>query len=138
MSVGPAGTLVDSNVLLDIVTDDPRWAEWSAAELAAAARRGPLIINPVIYAEVSVGFNRIEDLDDALDPGQFRRDTLPWTAGFLAGKAFLAYRKRGGARGAPLPDFFIGAHAAVTGLALLTRDGARYHTYFPTVRLIAP
>lgn len=129
---------MDSNVLLDVVTDDPQWGDWSASELAAAARRGPLVINSIVYAEVSVGFTRIEDLDDALDPEHFRRDDLPWNAAFLAGKAFLAYRRRGGAKGAPLPDFYIGAHAAVTGLVLLTRDDTRYRTYFPTVRLIAP
>lgn len=131
-------TLVDSNVLLDILTSDPAWLAWSSDALAAAAERGPLLINPIVYAEVSVRFSRIEDLEAAVPPDDFRRAPLPWEAGFLAGKAFLSYRRKGGARSAPLPDFFIGAHAAVGGLRLLTRDGARYRTYFPSVRLIAP
>ncbi len=132
------GTLVDSNVLLDILTEDPVWLEWSSTALAAAAEDGPLVINPIIYAEVSVRFTRIEDLDDAIAPADFRRAPLPWTAGFLAGKAFLAYRRNRGAAPTPLPDLYIGAHAAVDGLALLTRDPARYRTYFPRVQLRAP
>ncbi|MEO8604772.1 MAG: type II toxin-antitoxin system VapC family toxin [bacterium] len=131
-------TLVDSNVLLDVLTDDPRWRAWSADALAAQADRGVLAINPIIYAEVSVGFVRIEDLDAALPPPTFHRLALPWDAAFLAGKCFLAYRKRGGARALPLPDFYIGAHASVSGMTLLTRDAARYRTYFPKLRLIAP
>lgn len=133
-----AGTLVDSNVLLDVFTEDARWLEWSTEMLAAAAEAGPLYINPVIYAEVSVRFSRVEDLEDALPPGDFRRAPLPWAAAFLAGKAFMSYRRNRGAAAAPLPDFFIGAHAAVDDLALLTRDVRRYRTYFPTVRLLAP
>ena len=132
------GTLVDSNVLLDVLTDDPRWAPWSTAALSDAAEHGPLHINPVIYAEVSVRFTRIEDLEDALPASDFRRLPIPWEAAYLAGKAFLAYRRRGGARSAPLPDFFIGAHAAITELTILTRDRARYETYFPSVELVAP
>jgi len=132
------GTLVDSNVLLDIATDDSEWSSWSSGALIDAARSGPLLINPIVYAEVSVGFTRVEDLDDALPPSMYRRTALPYSAGFLAGKAFLVYRRHGGARSRPLPDFYIGAHAAIDGLRLLTRDGARYRTYFPTVRLIAP
>ena len=133
-----AGTLVDSNVLLDIFTEDARWGEWSTSALADTAEVGPLYINPIVYAEVSVRFSRVEDLDDALPPGEFRRAALPWAAGFLAGKAFVSYRRKGGAASAPLPDFFIGAHAAVDGLDLLTRDARRYRTYFPTVRLLTP
>ncbi len=133
-----AGTLVDSNVLLDIFTEDPSWVEWSSSELANAAEAGPLFINPIVYAEVSVRFSRIEDLDDALAPEYFRRARLPWAAAFLAGKALASYRRNRGSAIRALPDFFIGAHAAVEGLELLTRDAARYRTYFPTVRLRAP
>lgn len=132
------GTLVDSNVLLDILTEDAVWLDWSFESLAAAAETGPLFINPIVYAEVSVRFSRIEDLDDALSPEDFRRTPLPWAAAFLAGKAFIAYRRNRGAVSTPLPDFFIGAHAAVEGLELLTRDPARYRTYFPKVRLRTP
>lgn len=131
-------TLIDSNVLLDIFTEDPKWLEWSSNALAAAAESGVLLINPIVYAEVSVRFSRIEDLDEALAPEDFRRAPLPWTAAFLAGKAFLAYRRNRGTASTPLPDFFIGAHAAVEDLVLLTRDPARYTTYFPTVKLQAP
>jgi predicted nucleic acid-binding protein len=131
-------TLVDSTVLLDVATEDSTWYEWSARALAAAANEGALVINPIIYGEVSVGFASIEELDDALPPGAFAREPLPYEAAFLAGKAFFAYRRRGGARHAPLPDFYIGAHAAVDGHRLLTRNALRYRTYFPTVRLLAP
>lgn len=133
-----AGTLVDSNILLDIFTEDAVWLRWSSNALAIAAEEGPLFINPIVYAEVSVRFTRIEDLDDALAPEDFRRTPLPWTAAFLAGKAFLAYRRNRGTASTPLPDFFIGAHAAVEDLELLTRDPARYLTYFPKVRLRSP
>jgi len=131
-------TLVDSNVLLDIVTDDPTWEAWSGNALAEAFDAGRVVVNPVVYAEVSVGFDTIEDLDDALPPSQFIREPLPFTAGFLAGKAFLSYRRRGGSRPTPLPDFYIGAHAAVAGHRLLTRDPGRYRTYFSGVEVIAP
>ena len=104
--------------------------------LGTAADAGPVLINPIIHAEVSIGFDRLEDLDDAVR--DFDREPLPWEAGFLAGKAFIAYRRRGGERRSPLPDFYIGAHAAVRGHRLLTRDAARYRTYFPSVELIAP
>jgi predicted nucleic acid-binding protein len=130
--------LVDANVILDVVTDDPQWAEWSAGQLAQAANRSRLAINPIIYAEVSIGYERIEDLDAVLSPIDFVRLPLPFAAGFLAGKCFLRYRKAGGPRRSPLPDFYIGAHAAVDSLPLLTRDARRYRTYFPTLRLIAP
>jgi predicted nucleic acid-binding protein len=106
--------------------------------LASCADGGMLVINPIIYAEVSIGFAHIEELDDVLSADVFRRDALPWEAAFLAGKCFLTYRRRGGSRRSPLPDFFIGAHAAVTGLPLLTRDARRYRTYFPRVKLLAP
>lgn len=131
-------TLVDSNVLIDILTENSDWHEWSSAALTRAAEDGLLVINPIVYAEVSIRFNSIEHLDDALSPDDFIRTPLPWPAAFLAGKAFLNYRRRGGGKTAPLPDFYIGAHAAVSKFTLLTRDVARYRTYFPTVKLIAP
>ena len=130
--------LVDSNVLLDVATRDPRWSDWSAQALADAADAAILVINPLIYAEVSIGFARIEELEDALPTSVFRRDSLPYEAAFLAGKSFLDYRRRGGRRTSPLPDFYIGAHAAISRFRLLTRDAGRYRTYFPTVELIAP
>lgn len=132
------GTLVDSNVLLDILTEDPAWAHWSSAALADAAESGPLFINPIVYAEVSIRFTTVEALEDALPPQDYRREPLPWAAAFLAGKVFLDYRRNKGTSATTLPDFFIGAHAAVAGLDLLTRDVRRYRTYFPTVSLIAP
>jgi predicted nucleic acid-binding protein len=135
---GPPLTLVDSSVILDIVTEDPAWADWSETALAQARDNGLLVINPVVYAEVSTGFDRIEDLDDSLPAEDFQREALPYEAGFIAGKAFLAYRRRGGQKRSPLPDFYIGAHAAVRRYRLLTRDVAWYRTYFPTVKLIAP
>jgi len=131
-------TLVDSNVLLDIATRDANWFEWSTSALESAANESPLIINAIIYAEVSIGFRRIEDLETAIPASLYRRDPLPFEAAFLAGKAFLRYRRRGGTRVRPLPDFFIGAHAAIAQHRLLTRDPRRYRTYFPTVELIAP
>jgi predicted nucleic acid-binding protein len=131
-------TLVDSDVILDVVTDDADWGDWSAAMLSNAARDGRLVINPLIYAEVSCGYGRIEDLDEALPAAYFTREPLPWPAAFLAAKAFLHYRRRGGSRRAPLPDFYIGAHAALAGYTLLTRDARRYRTYFPKLRIVAP
>ena len=130
--------LVDANVLLDVLTDDPDWYAWSATQLDACASRADLCINPIIYAEVSVGFDRIETLDDALSDDAFTRVDLPWDAGFLAGKAYLHYRHAKGARTSSLPDFYIGAHAAIAALPLLTRDARRYRSYFPTLELIAP
>jgi hypothetical protein len=130
--------LVDSNVLLDIATSDPNWEGWSSAALQAAADEATLVINPLIYAEVSIAFSRIEDLGAALPKHVFRRDPLPYEAAFLAGKAFFRYRRKGGLRRAPLPDFYIGAHAALVGYRLLTRDLAGYRTYFPNVVLISP
>ncbi|GAB4247491.1 MAG: type II toxin-antitoxin system VapC family toxin [Thermoleophilia bacterium] len=130
--------LVDSNVILDVVTEDAEWFTWSAATLAAEAERASLVVNPVIYAEVSVGFSRIEDLEEVLPGDFFLRSPLPWEAAFLAGKAFLHYRRGGGTRRSPLPDFFIGAHAAVANLRLLTRDASRYAAYFPSLEIISP
>jgi predicted nucleic acid-binding protein len=131
-------TLVDSNVVLDILTEDPTWSEWSGAALAEARDAGALVINPIIYAEVSVRFDRIEELDEALPAADFLREDLPYQAGFLAGKAYLQYRQRGGTKRSPLADFYIGAHAAVTGYSLLTRDAARYRSYFSRLTLITP
>jgi hypothetical protein len=131
-------TLVDSNVLLDVLTDDPTWSAWSHGVLAQARDAGRLVINPLVYAEVSTGFDKIEDLDAAVPATDFDRETLPYEAGFVAGKAFLAYRQRGGERRSPLADFYIGAHAAVCGYRLLTRDASRYRTYFPTLVVVAP
>jgi predicted nucleic acid-binding protein len=131
-------TLVDSNVLLDVLTEDDDWLDWSASMLEKAAEGGRVVINPLVYAEVSLGFDRIEELDAALPPEHFAREPLPWAAAFLAARAFLKYKRRGGARVHPLPDFYIGAHAAVAGYSLLTRDARRYRTYFPKLRMIAP
>jgi predicted nucleic acid-binding protein len=132
------GTLVDSNVLLDVLTEDPRWRRWSSAALERCANSGPLFINAIVYAEVSIGFATIEEFEDALPAESFGRLHLPLEAAFVAGKAFLRYRRRRGLRTSPLPDFFIGAHAAVAGLRLLTRDGRPYRTYFPSLELVAP
>ena len=131
-------TLVDSNVLLDIATRDATWFAWSSKALELAGNESPLVINAIIYAEVSIGFQRIEDLESAIPANLYLRDPLPFEAAFLAGKAFLRYRRRGGARARPLPDFYIGAHAAVANHRLLTRDARRYRTYFPSIELIAP
>lgn len=129
--------LVDSNVLLDVMTGDPRWSPWSERALASAAEDETLAINPVVYAEVSVGFRRIEDLDEALGD-RFRRLPIPYSAAFLAGKLLVEYRRRGGARTSPLPDLLIGAHAAVAGMTLLTRKAADYRRRLPQLRLLAP
>ncbi len=130
--------LVDSNVILDIATEDKNWFPWSSETLANCAETHTLVINPIIYAEVSIGFDRIEDVDMVLPAGFFRRDAIPWEAAFLAGKCFMAYRRKGGEKNSMLPDFFIGAHAAVAQIPLLTRDVSRYRTYFPRLKLIAP
>jgi len=132
-----AGVLVDSNVLLDLFTDDRVWAAWSEARLAEAFDAGHVVINPIIYAEISVAFEGVETLEAAL-PEQLGREALPWEAAFLAGKCFIDYRRRKGTRRSPLPDFYIGAHAAVTGRALLTRDANRYRTLLPALALISP
>ncbi|MCL2717144.1 MAG: type II toxin-antitoxin system VapC family toxin [Alphaproteobacteria bacterium] len=130
--------LVDANVLLDVMTEDEHWSEWSLQALETAADHHRLVVNPIIYAEVSNRYLTIEELDAALPQSIFDRESIPYEAAFLAGKSFLTYRRRGGAKCSPLPDFFIGAHAAIAGYSLLTRDGARYRTYYPKVPLIAP
>lgn len=132
------GVLVDSNVILDVLTEDPHWFAWSSAALEDEAEHSSLVINPIIFAEAAAGFERIEDLDEALPEDRFRREALPWSAAFLAGQSFVRYRRAGGTERSPLPDFYIGAHAAVTGMALLTRDAARYRTCFPGLRIISP
>ena len=131
-------TFVDTNILLDLVTDDPKWADWSTAQLEAASLRGPLLINDIVYAELSVRYDRIEELDALLDELGLDISPVPRAALFLAGKVFMRYRKSGGLRTGVLPDFFVGAHAAVSGLPLLTRDGRRYRAYFPSLELISP
>ena len=133
-----AASIVDSNVLLDVITEDPQWFQWSAAAIEEAAESSRLLINPVIYAEISVRFPTIEGLEAALPKGLLGREPIPYDAAFLAGKCFLQYRRRGGARSSTLPDFFIGAHAAVAGYRLITRDASQYRTYFPKLVLVAP
>jgi len=130
--------LVDSNVLLDVLTEDPVWFSWSSGVLNQVADDHVLVINPIIYAEVSIRFERIEDLDEDLRQAGMEARPIPWEAAFLAGKCFLRYRRGGGEKHSVLPDFFIGAHAAVEGMVLLTRDLARYRTYFPTLKIISP
>jgi predicted nucleic acid-binding protein len=129
--------LVDSNVILDIFTNDPVWESWSSQALRTAADNNRLVINPIVYAEISVRFSRIEDVDAAL-PAIFEREPIRYEAAFLAAKAYSAYRRHSGSKTAALPDFFIGAHAAVMGYELLTRDVGRYRAYFPGLKLVAP
>ena len=133
-----SGFLVDANVLLDVATADATWMQWSQRELTAAAGLGGVFINPIIYAELAPAFASPGALDRWLDPGVFRRAALPYEAGWRAAQAYITYRRGGGVRSAPLPDFYIGAHAEVEKLTLITRDAARYRTYFPNVTLIAP
>jgi predicted nucleic acid-binding protein len=133
-----AAILVDSNILLDLMGEDPSWFAWSASALQRAADRSRLVINAIIYAEVSVRYSRIEDLEAALPTAMLDRESVPYEAAFLAGKTFLMYRRRGGTKRSPLPDFIIGAHAAVAGYQLMTRDASRYRSYFPGLSLIAP
>ena len=130
--------LVDTNVLLDVLQNDPQWADWSQGQLESASLAGSLAINAVIYSELSMAFERIEELETVLSEASLGLEPIPREALFLAGKAFLNYRRRQGTKQSVLPDFFIGAHAAVGGLTLLTRDVSRYRSYFPTVQLIAP
>jgi len=130
--------LVDSNVILDVLCDDPTWAQWSRDQLRARSLVHPLAINGVVYAEVSVAFNSMANLDKAMDALGLRVLEIPRPALFLAGKAFVQYRRRGGVKQSILADFMVGAHAAVTGVPVLTRDGQRYRSYFPTVEVISP
>ena len=133
-----AATLVDSNVILDVITEDDEWLDWSAAALSRAAGESSLVINPIVYAEVAARFARIEDLEEAVPRTYYERRPLPWESAFVAGQCFVKYRRKGGTRRSPLPDFYIGAHAAIEGLTLLTRDPRRYRTYFPRLLIIAP
>jgi len=133
-----SAVLVDSNVLFDYFSEDEEWSDWSAAMLTVAAQTETLVINPIIFAEVSVRFATIEEVDLVLPPEYFTRMPIPWTAAFLAAKVFDQYRRKGGTRTGTLPDFFIGAHAAVAGMTLLTRDARRYRAYFPKLKIIAP
>ena len=130
--------LIDSNVILDLFLNDPVWADWSEAALSEYAGEKQLLINPVIYSEISIGFKKIEELESAIQRAGFQMLAIPKEALVLAGKVFVSYRKQKGPKLAPLPDFFIGAQAAVFGLPLITRDTARYKTYYPTVKLISP
>jgi predicted nucleic acid-binding protein len=130
--------LVDTNVLFDYLTEDSEWFDWSATMLGRAADRGAVAINPIVFAELSVRYERIEAIDAAVPRDYFLRLQLPWEAAFVAAKCYDRYRRRGGTRTAPLPDFFIGAHAAVSGLTLLTRDARRYRAYFPKLKIVAP
>lgn len=130
--------LVDSNVILDLFLNDPQWADWSETTLNQCGASNELVINPIVYTELSIGFNRIEELENAIERAGLHLLEMPREALFLAGKVFLQYRRNKGAKSSPLPDFFIGAHAAVLDVSLITRDVARYQTYFPTVNLICP
>jgi hypothetical protein len=132
------GVLVDSNIILDVFTDDPNWADWSESMLEEYSNVSTLYINSIVYSEISIGFNRIEDLESAIIGAGFQMLDFPKEALFLAGKAFLKYKKKRGGRSSTLPDFFIGAQAAVLNIALITRDVSRYRSYFPTVNLISP
>ena len=133
-----SGVMLDTNVLLDIHTADVRWLGWSTAQFRAAAADGPIPINPIIYAELAGGFDSRADLDHWLRPALFKRVPLPFEAGFRASRAFLEYRKAGGTKTSPLPDFYIGAHAETSGFTLVTRDVTRYRTYFPKLKLTTP
>lgn len=133
-----SAVLVDSNVILDAILGSSPWKAWSSERLEACARQARLVINPMIFAEVSVSFPLIEDAEAAMSVNYLEREPISYDAAFLAGKAYLAYRRRGGEKRSPLPDFFIGAHAAVAGYSLLTRDASRYRTYFPRLAVIAP
>ncbi|MDR3403554.1 MAG: type II toxin-antitoxin system VapC family toxin [Chthoniobacter sp.] len=133
-----SGRIFDTSVLLDVITADVRWVGWSEGQLRAATAIGPVLINPIVYAELAPAFRARVDLDAWLDVAVFRRLPLPYAAGWRAAQAFLVYRRAGGARTSPLPDFYIGAHAEVEGLTVVTRDAARYRTYFPSVPIIAP
>lgn len=132
------GTLVDSCILIDVLADDPQWADWSIGQLDRCARLAPLIINPLILAEVSPRFERAVDLETALAALPLVREALPWDAAFLAGQAFRVYRQSSGNKTSPMPDFYIGAHALVSGLQLLTHDVARYRSYFPRLAMVTP
>ncbi len=131
-------TLVDTCVLLDLLGDDPTWSAWSAEHIRQAIDGDGIVLNQIVFAEVSIHFARIEDIESALPPEDFRREPLPWEAGFLAGRAYVNYRRNGGAKSAPLPDFYIGAHALVDGYRLLTRNRKDFRRHFPALEIVAP
>ena len=131
-------TLIDTNVFLDVVEERPEWFAWGSRKVFEARIDGNVVVNPIIYAEISLHFSTIEALEEALPENSFKRFQLPWDAGFLAGRCFLQYRRKGGERRSPLPDFYIGAHAALGGMILMTRDSTRYRTYFPKLKMIEP
>ena len=132
------GTIIDANVMIDVLSNDPTWAAWSSDEILSALTRGPVIINPIVYAEIAAGMESPEELEHHLGDPDIERRPLPWDAAFLAGKAFAAYRRRGGRLRSPMPDFYIGAHAAVERLAVVTRDPRRFTRYFPSVTVLSP
>ena len=132
------GVFVDSNIVLDVFLNDPKWADWSESKLDEYDQLGILYINSIVYSEISIGFKRIENLESAIAKAGLQMLEIPKEALFLAGKAYLKYKKRKGTKRTPLPDFFIGAQAAVQNLDLITRDVSRYQSYFPTVKLITP
>ena len=134
----PTRVLVDSNVLIDLLEDDPNWADWSEAQLTPLAEAGLAVINPIIYAEVAANFATIEALNAAVQSFNLQREPLPWDTAFLASQAFKLYRRRGGQCSSPFPDFYIGAHASLAGYALLTRDSRRYREYFPKLKIVSP
>ncbi len=131
-------TLVDSCVLIDVLADDPTWADWSIQKLEALGGQAPLVINPLILAEISPRFARASDLEAALDILPLQKQALPWDAAFLAGQAFKVYRQAKGMQRSPMPDFYIGAHALLGGMRLLTRDAKRYRSYFPKLHVVCP
>jgi predicted nucleic acid-binding protein len=131
-------TLVDSNVLLDVILNDAQWGRWSDERLVEAFNRGTVAINPIIFAEIASAFENQQELDARFRPGEYERRPLPWNAAVVVARAFVKYRRRGGSKTSPLPDFYVGAQAEVERLTLLTRDATRYRTYFPNIQLIAP
>lgn len=133
-----SGTLVDTNVIIDVAAGDAAWSSWSREALQNVIDSGPIVINQIIFAELSVGYQSREELDALLAADLYEREDLPWAAGFMAGRCFVDYRRRGGTRRSPLPDFYIGAHALIRGYRLLTRDPRRYRSYFPGLQLICP
>jgi predicted nucleic acid-binding protein len=134
----PRPVMVDSNVLIDVIENDQRWVEWSIGQLEAAMLDGGLVINPIVYAEIAAGFDDIESLEAAIAPFRLIRESLPWEAAFMTSQAYQRYRKRGGGKRSPMPDFYIGAHASLGGYRLLTRDPMRYREYFAKLDVIAP
>ena len=135
---GLTTTLVDSNVLVDVIAQNSPWTDWSTAALRRVGGESIAVINPIIYAELAAGFDSIEELELAIPVDLYGREQIPYEAAFLAGKVFVEYRRRGGNRRSPLPDFYVGAHAIVSGFRLLTRDASRFRTYFPSLEIISP